>query len=44
MIQVRPQVQDIEQIHNVTIGLLNTFGDHIDRCKKYNEARIHRKY
>jgi hypothetical protein len=36
--------QDIEQIHNVTIGLLNSFGEQVERCKKYNEARIHRKY
>jgi hypothetical protein len=43
--QPRPQQgQDIEQIHNVTIGLLNSFGEQVERCKKYNEARIHRKY
>lgn len=36
--------QDIKQIHNVTIGLLNSFGEQVERCKKYNEARIHRKY
>lgn len=40
----RREGQDIEQIHNVTISLLDKFNDHIDRCKKYNEARIHRKY
>jgi hypothetical protein len=36
--------QDIEQIHNVTFNILDKFNDHIIRCKKYNEARIHRKY